>query len=109
MRWKVVFLKKPARARETIEALAFGALFRSSFTVNEPQLVLKVSVQAFEASSGAVGFFAPPLRFGFGFATCLQPVEAGFGVAAGAGAVELSLPAGMAAGLVPPPLEPQGP
>src|SRR3954454_1472394 len=64
MRWKVVFLKKPARASETIEALAFGALFRSSFTVNEPQLVLKVSVQAFEASSGAVGFFAPPLRFG---------------------------------------------
>src|SRR3954451_14537688 len=69
MRWKIVFLKKPALARETIEADAFGALFRSSFTVKSPQLVLNVSVQALEASSGRVGFFAPPSGLGFGFVT----------------------------------------
>src|SRR3954454_8578681 len=104
MRWKIVFLKKPALASETIEAEAFGALFRSSLTVKLPQLVSKVSVQVFEAASGAVGFLAPPSGFGFGASTCLQPPEAG--AAASVGAVGVAPPAGMSA-VLPPLLEPQ--
>src|SRR4051812_14866760 len=103
MRWKIVLLKKPALARETIEADAFGALFRSSFTVKSPQLVLNVSVQALEASSGRVGFFAPPSGLGFGFVTCLQPPAAGCGcVGEAAGVVGADPPAGMSAVLPPP-------
>jgi len=35
--------------------VAFGALFGSSVTVNEPQLVSKVSLYVFPAASGADG------------------------------------------------------
>src|SRR3954453_23563506 len=108
MRWKVVFLKKPEWASDTIEALAFGALFRSSFTVKEPQFVLKVSVHALEALSGCVGFFAPPFGLGLGAETCLQPVDGGF-AAACVGVGVVSLPAGMSAVFEPESLEPHAP
>src|SRR3954469_8550502 len=104
MRWKIVFLKKPALASETIEAEEFGALFRSSSTVKLPQLVSNVSVQVFEASSGAVGFLAPPSGFGFGASTCLQPPEAG--VASWVGVVGAAPPAGISAVFEPESLDP---
>src|SRR4051794_10207118 len=107
MRWKIVFLKKPVFASETIEADAFGALFRSSVTVKSPQLVSNFSVQVFEASSGWVGFFWPPSGFGFGaFAICLQaPRE----LVVGAGVAVVAVvgePEGMSAWVLPPLFEP---
>src|SRR4051794_5213898 len=107
MRWKTVFLKKPALASETIDADAFGAVLRSSFTVKLPQLVWKVSVHFFEASRGALGFFAPPSGFGLGASTCLQPLDAA-GVAC-VGVVVAAPPEGISAVLVPPLFEPHAP
>src|SRR2546423_15535127 len=78
MRWKIVFLKKPARARDTIDADALGPRLRSRATVKSPQLVLKSSVHFLAASSGFAGFL--PFAFGRGagtFAICWQPVAAG--------------------------------
>src|SRR5947208_2227579 len=75
MRWKIVFLKKPARASDTIDADALGPALRSRATVKLPQLVLNSSVHFLVASSGFAGFL--PLAFGRGagaFAICWQPL-----------------------------------
>src|SRR4051794_4265359 len=103
MRWKTVSLKNPAFASETIDADAFGALFRSSVTVKSPQLVWKVSVQVFESSSGSVGFFWPPSGLGPGaLAICLQSwAEAGVCGSGVEAAVE-GPPDGMSACVLPP-------
>src|SRR4051794_8745426 len=81
IRWKVVFLKKPALASATIEAEAFGPRFRSSVTVKWPQLVLNSSVQVLLASSGFDGFFCLPGLRG-ALVTCRHPLVVA-GVAAG--------------------------
>src|SRR4051794_11216703 len=75
MRWKIVFLKKPAFASATIEADACGPRFRSSLTVKFPQLVLNSSAQDLPESSAFDGFFCLPGCRGFGaFAIDRQPL-----------------------------------
>src|SRR4051794_20969100 len=91
MRWKTVASKNFARASETMEAPACGAVLGSSATVKSPQLVLKVS--DFLGRGGALGFFSRPGLRGCGPGPCWQPpavVGGGVWAGAAAGADELS-------------------
>src|SRR4051794_19620094 len=73
MRWNSVLSKYPAFARETIDADAFGAVFRFRATANEPQFVSNVSDHFFDVSRVAVGFFSCGGLRGCGAATWRQP------------------------------------